>query len=187
MRRERKLGPRRPVTEPGSPGGSGARAAGCAAEPQCGPGAPPGRTPAAFVPHGPRPEAASATHPAGRSPGPLAVVIAARAGRQAQPRCCGRIPATRRPGRGAPGGGEGDGAGPVSGCPPAPRGHGRTRQPALRSARPWRWPGETPAHKVGAARASEHRRSRLRELRHLHPLGLGNSPPSLGHSSRPRT
>lgn len=137
MRRERKLGPRRPVTEPGSPGGSGARAVGCAAAGAavrsrgCS-----WEAPAAFVPHGPRPEAASATHPAGRSPGPLAVVIAACTGRQAQPRCCGRIPGTRRPGRGAPGGGEGDGAGPVSGCPPAPWGHGRARPRALHSARP---------------------------------------------------
>lgn len=42
-RRERKLGPRGTVTEPGSPRGSRARAA-QRLEPQCGPGAPPGRS-----------------------------------------------------------------------------------------------------------------------------------------------
>lgn len=178
------MGPRRPVTEPGSPEGSGARAAGCAAA-----GAAvrsqgsSWEAPAAFAPHGPLPEAASATHPAGRSLGPLAVVIAARAGRQAQPRCCGRIPATRRPGRGAPGGGEGDGAGPVSGCPPAQWGHGRARAahcPPLGA-------GQVGPRRSRSAQTPSGAANTERSCRHLHPLGLGNSPPSLGLSSWPRT
>lgn len=97
----------------------------------------------------------------------------------------------RRGGRGGARRGAGKATGPGRSRAAHPR-SGAMAAPALRSARPpphpapphpRRWPGETPALKVGAAPASEQwRRQRLPELRPPPPLGPGNSPPSLGPS-----
>lgn len=92
----------------------------------------------------------------------------------------------RRGGRGGARRGAGKATGPGRSRAAHPR-SGAMAAPALRSARPWRWPGETPALKVGAAGASEHRCRHLLELPAGPPTRAGNCPPSLGHSSRPRT
>lgn len=104
----------------------------------------------------------------------------------------------RRGGRGGARRGAGKAAGPGRSRAAHPR-SGAMAAPWLLSARPLhpashpsnprRWPGETPALKVGAAGASEQwRRQQLKELRTSPPVGPGtfsaSSPPPLGHSSR---
>lgn len=178
------MGPRRPVTEPGSPGGSGARAAGCAAA-----GAAVRSWGSSW--EAPRQHSPRMTH-SRRRPPPL-TPRAGRPGRWPWSSLCAPD-ARRSPGAAAGSqrrGGQGGarrGAGKATGPGRSRAAHphsGAMAAPALRSARPWRWPGETPALKVGAARSIG--ADTYRSCRHVHPLWLGNSPPSLGHSSQPCT
>lgn len=145
------MGPRRPVTEPGSPGGSRARAAGCAAA-----GAAlrsqgsSWEVPRSIRPSWPAPRGGLRHSPRGQ------VARAASRGH----RCVRRTPGAAQvlrpdPSDAAAGEGRARGAGKATGpgrSRAAHRRSGAMTAPALRSARPWRWPGETPALKVGAAR-----------------------------------
>lgn len=181
------MGPRRPVTEPGFPGGSGARAAGCAA------------AGAAVRSRGSSWEAPRSIRPAWPAPGgglrhSPGGQVARAAGRGH--RCARRTPGAAQvlrpdPSDAATGEGRAGGRGrrrgraglglPTRAVGPWPRPRPCCALPApgAGQARPWRSRSARPRP------ASEHLRRHLPELRHLHPLGLGNSPPSLGHSSRP--
>lgn len=149
MRKEIKLGPRDPAFArvPGRQRGAGCAAAGAAVR---------SRGSSWEAPQYP-PRMARAR----RRPPPL-TPRAGRPGRRLwsllRALDAGRSPgaAAGSPGLGGRGGarrGAGKAAGPGRSRAAHPR-SGAMAAPALCSARPWRWPGETPALKVGAARAS---------------------------------
>lgn len=184
------MGPRGTVTEPGSPRGSGARAA-QRLEPQCGPGAPPGRSrgihparpaPRGCLGHSPRGQGSRATgrgHRCARlTPGAAQVLRPdPRDAAAGEGRAGGRGRRRGRAGLGLP----------TSAVGPWPR--PGCAAPALSTPHPIPpTPGETPALKVGAAGASElWRRQQLRKLRAPPPVDPGtfsaSSQPPLGHSS----